>query len=214
MLLTPTSVRMNILGRDILFHNQKNKNWTHPYEYDGRGDLASSGCGIFSLCHAAEWLTGRDQDPNRWADFACTYGGRGDDGTDRPVLLHTLMTQNEAAGLGFRYEEDGLRNDDDTLYDFLLQERGVAFCNLRVGHIVTLVAARELNASRQVLAIDSVAESAAPKVNPHVHEVLPDTLISYTLRNDNGLLVGYGQSYAAFWVDADLPRDFNLLHRV
>ena len=119
-----------------------------------------------------------------------------------------------AERLGFRYEEDGLRNDLDTLYDLLLREECVSMCNLRVGHIVALVAAREQDGRKQVLAIDSYSESASEKVRDKVTEVLPGSEIVYEVKNDSGITVGQGVSYAAFWVDASLPRDFNLLYRI
>ena len=126
--------------------------------------------------------------------------------------MHALQVTGEAAKLGFRYEEDGLRNDLPTLYNFLLEGRGVSLCNLRVGHIVALVAAREKDHRKQVLAIDSYSESASDKVKQRVTEVIPGSEIEYQVKNNAGLIVGSGMSYAAFWVDADTPRDFNLLH--
>lgn len=208
------NTEMTILGRSFLYYNQHSKSWTHPYKWEGKGSLATSGCGIFSLCHAIQWLTGKRPSAEAWADFSKQNGGRGDDGTDRPALLHALQISGEAAKNGFFYEEDGLRNDTDTLYDFLLNERGVAFCNLRVGHIVTLVTAREKDGIRQVLAIDSCAESASEKVRDHVIEVLDGTAVTAPIRNASGLEVGQTTSFAAFWVEAKLPRDFNLLHRL
>ena len=205
----------SLLGREIAFFNQRSRDWTHLYQWENNGStLSNAGCGIFSLCHCAQWLTNREENPVFWADFSCQNGGRGDDGTDRPALLHALQVTGEAAKLGFRYEEDGLRNDLDTLYDFLRYERGVAMCNLRVGHIVSLVAARELYGRKQVLAIDSVCESSGEKVRDHVIEVVPGTEITCAVRNASGLCVGETTAYAAFWVDASLPRDFNLLHRL
>lgn len=213
--MTGRRTEIEVLGRKIAFFNQRSRDWTHLYQYENNGStLANAGCGIFSLCHLAQWLTGKEENPDFWADFSCQNGGRGDDGTDRPALLHALQVMGEAAKLGFRYEEDGLRNDLDTLYDFLRYERGVAMCNLRVGHIVSLVAARELYGRKQVLAIDSVCESSGEKVRDHVIEVVPGTEITCAVRNASGLCVGETTAYAAFWVDASLPRDFNLLHRL
>lgn len=211
---TGLSKEIQLEGRKITFFNQRNRDWTHPYAYQNTETLSSAGCGIFSLCHCAQWLTGDVQIPEKWADFSCANGGRGDDGTDRPALLHALMTTGMNTRLGFRYEEDGLRNDLDTLYDMLLRGEGVAMCNLRVGHIVSLVAAREKNGIRQVLAIDSYSESASEKVRDHVLEVIPGSEIVYPVKNAQGLVVGESTAYAAFWVEASLPRDFNLLHRI
>ena len=214
MLLTGTTKPITVLERNLIFFNQRSRDWTHPYPCHNEENLSSAGCGIFSLCHCAQWLTGDVQMPERWADFSCANGGRGDDGTDRPALLHALMETGMAERLGFRYEEDGLRNDLDTLYDLLLREECVSMCNLRVGHIVALVAAREQDGKKQVLAIDSYSESASEKVRDKVTEVLPGSEIVYEVKNGSGITVGQGVSYAAFWVDASLPRDFNLLYRI
>lgn len=214
MLLTGTTKGITVLERNLIFFNQRSRDWTHPYPCHNEENLSSAGCGIFSLCHCAQWLTGDVQMPERWADFSCANGGRGDDGTDRPALLHALMETGMAERLGFRYEEDGLRNDLDTLYELLLREECVSMCNLRVGHIVALVAAREQDGRKQVLAIDSYSESASEKVRDKVTEVLPGSEIVYEVKNSSGVSVGQGVSYAAFWVDASLPRDFNLLYRI
>ena len=214
MSITGISKEIMVQGRKITFFNQRNKEWSHPYAYHNAETLSSAGCGIFSLCHCAQWLTGHVQAPEKWADFSCANGGRGDDGTDRPALLHALMATGTNGLLGLRYEEDGLRNDLDTLYSFLLNGEGVAMCNLRVGHIVSLVAAREQDGVKQVLAIDSYSESAAEKVRDHVIEVLPGSEVTYAVKNASGLIVGESTAYAAFWVEASLPRDFNLLYRL
>lgn len=214
MTITDVSKEILVNGRKLTFFNQRNRNWTHPYAYGDRGTLSSAGCGIFSLCHASQWLTGYVQPPEKWANFSCANGGRGDDGTDRPALLHALMATGMNTLLGFRYEDDGLRNDVDLLYSFLLNGEGVALCNLRVGHIVTLVAARQHNGVHQVLAIDSYSESADARVCDHVCEVIPGSDVTYAVANAQGISVGLGTGYAAYWVDAALPRDFNLLYRL
>lgn len=214
MNITDVSKEILVEGRKITFFNQRNRGWTHPYAYENEGTLSSAGCGIFSLCHAAQWLTGQVQTPEKWANFSCANGGRGDDGTDRPALLHALMATGMNSLLGFRYEEDGLRNDVEFLYSFLLNGEGVALCNLRVGHIVTLVAARQQDGKRQVLAIDSYSESADARVRDRVCEVIPGSDVTYSVSNVQGIAVGLGTAYAAYWVDASLPRDFNLLHQL
>ena len=96
----------------------------------------------------------------------------------------------------------------------LLAGAGVAFCNLRVGHIVCLIAARETKRGVEVLAIDSYSESASDKVRDYVTEVVEGSEIVWPVRNADGLEVGTTVSYGAFWVDGLLPRDFNLLHRL
>ncbi len=207
-MLMQKTMPMNILGRNITFFNQRSAEWTHPYEYEGHGTLKSSGCGIFALCHCVQWLTGKVPIAEELADFAVTFGGRGDDGTDRPLLLHTLMAHNKAAELGFRYEEDGLLNNHELLYNFLKEERGVSMANIRVGHIITFVAAREADGEKQLLVIDSHSESVDPRVIHGVRESLPGTLLTWHEE------AGCRQSCAAFWVGLSMARDFNLLHRI
>ena len=216
MLYTGKSRPITVLGRELTFYNQRCRDWTHPYEWkQGDGDnLSNAGCGIFSLCHAGQWLTGRVFDPEAWADFSCLHGGRGDDGTDRPGLLHGLMAAGRAEELGFRYEEDGLRNDTDTLFAFLRDGRGVSLCNLRPGHIVCLVSAREREGVPEVLAVDSYSESASDRVKDAVTELIPDTEILWPVRNASGLVTGSSVSFAAFWARLSTVRDFNLLHRI
>lgn len=214
MNITGKTKKITLGERTLILHNQRCKEWTHPYPYKDHGNLSNSGCGIFALCHAAQWLTGHCPDAEHLADFSVREGGRGDDGTDRPALLHALMLRGENVPLGFTYHEDGLRNDLETLYTHIAVEKGAALCNLRVGHIVALVAAREVDGKRQLLAIDSYSESASEKVRDYVQEVLPDSQIDYLVKNANGLVVGENSCYAMFWVDAALPRDFNLLHRI
>ena len=210
--MTGKTKELTVLGKNMLFMNQRCKEWTHPYAYQDDEDLASAGCGIFSLCHAAEWLTGVRQDPAYWADFSCANGGRGDDGTDRPALLAALMASGDAGKLGFRYDGDGLRNDLDPLFDGLLNGKCVAMCNLRVGHIVALVAARNVDGERQVLAIDSYSESGSDKVKSGVREVIEGTEIDFPIRNERGLEVGHATHYGAFWVKLEQVRDYNMMH--
>ena len=204
---------MVIAQRAITFFNQHSPEWTHPYAYNGRGTLHTSGCGIFALCHGIQWLTGMVQDPCALADFSCTHGGRGDDGTDRPALLQVLENTRKAASFNFHYNGDGLRNDLDALHDLLLTKQGIALCNLRRGHIVVLVDARIRQDAIELLAIDSATESTSERVRDHVTEVVPGTEIISDVYNDAGLKVGETVSYAAYWVDGHTPMDFNLLHK-
>ena len=217
MLLKPTGKVMEVAyeRRALLFMNQRCRDWSYPYDYvtSPNETLSSAGCGLFSMCHAVEWMHGIRFNPERLSDFARQKGGRGDDGTDRPELLHALMAHGEAAKMGFRYEEDGLRNDLPTLWEHISQKKGVSLCNLRVGHIVTLVDSRIVDGEKQYLAIDSYSESAAEKVRDHVREIVPQSEVIADLRNKQGLITGQGISYGMFWVNGDLPRDFNLLHK-
>ncbi len=215
-MLQKTGTEMEIVyeGRTLRFLNQRNKGWTYPYDYitSPNETLSSSGCGLFSLCHAVEWMHGIRLDPERLSDFARQKGGRGDDGTDRPEFLHALMIHGEAERMGFRYEEDGLRNDLDTLWEHISNKKGVSLCNLRVGHIVALVDSREVNGEKQLLAIDSYSESAAEKVRDHVRKIIPQSEVIADVLSKDGFITGQTIQYAMFWVTASLPKDFNLLH--
>lgn len=210
--MTGKTKEIIVNGRTLCFFNQRCRDWTHPYAYQNDENLSSAGCGIFSLCHLLQWLTGSVQSPENWADFSCANGGRGDDGTDRPALLAALMASGDAAKFGLRYEGDGLRNDLDPLFEGLLQHKCVSMCNLRVGHIVALIDARIIDGEKQVLAIDSYSESAAEKVRNGVREVIPGSEITWPVRNEKGLQVGTSTSYAAFWVRLEQVRDYNMMH--
>ena len=212
--ITGKTKEILISGHHLTFCNQSHAGWTHPYPWQGRGDLHSSGCGIFSLCHAAQWLTGSEQAPEFWADFSVQYGGRGDDGTDRPALLHALMAQGCAEALGFSYQEDGLLNDQEALWRHMYEEHGAAFCNLRVGHIVTLADARVLSGERQYLVIDSASESSSERIRDALREMVPGTEIIKQQSNASGLITGYSRTWGCYWVAASQPKDFNLLHRI
>lgn len=199
--------------RTLRFLNQRSREWTHPYEYPPHpgGTLTSSGCGIFSACHAAEVMSGKRVSPELLADFSCREGGRGDDGTNRPKLLAAMQEKGLAASYGFRYDGDGLLNDHESLWK-TMQEGGCALCNLRVGHIVTLIAAREQNGERQLLAMDCHSESGDERVRDHVIEVVETSAVVSPITNQRGLVTGYQVNYGLFWVPLSLPRDFNLLH--
>ncbi len=216
-MLKKAGPEMEILyeGRTLRFLNQRSKDWSYPYDYiTSPGEtLSSAGCGLFSLCHAVEWMHGIRLSPERLSDFARQKGGRGDDGTDRPALLHALTIHGEAAIMGFRYEEDGLRNDLDALWEHIAQKKGAALCNLRAGHIVALVESRIAGGEKQFLAIDSYSESDAEKVRDHVREIVEQSEIVADVINKDGLVTGQGIHYAMFWVAAGLPKDFNLLHK-
>ena len=105
-----------------------------------------------------------------------------------------------------------MRNDLETLLVHLLEHRGVALCNLRVGHIVSLLDAREADGEVQALALDSYSESMEEKIRPHVREIVPQSAVDTLVRNDAGLVVGQRRQYAMYWVDTAIVRDFNLLH--
>lgn len=213
MNITGMTKEMNCFGRTLRFCNQKSREWTHLYEYEGNGsDLHDAGCGVFALVHAIEWMHGIRLDPNEVAEVSVTVGGRGDDGTDRPAMLQGMMDCGFAKKNGFRYDGDGLLNDHELLWRHMAAGNA-ALCNLRVGHIVALLDAREVNGQRQLLAMDSVAESAHEKVKNHVRGLVPGTEITYPVYNSADEIVGYGESWALFWVDAELPKDFNLLHK-
>lgn len=201
-------------GRQLRYLNQACRQWTHPYNYlNGTETLSGAGCGIFSLCHAVEWMHGLRLAPEEVADFSMANGGRGDDGTDRPALLHAMMATGMGPRIGLAYHEDGLRNDLEALWTHITSGSGTALCNLRVGHIVAVLDARVQAGERQLLIIDSIAESAGEKVRDHVREVIPQSMTLRHALNAQGLCVGQSGQYAMFWVDANLPKDFNLLYK-
>jgi hypothetical protein len=200
--------------KTISLHNQRSRLWTHPYDYrkPPTATLCDSGCGIFSIVHAVEWMHGIKVDPESLADFSCAHHGRGDDGTDRPALLDDMMAEGLAARYGFVYEHDGLRNDLESLWKHLAQKEGTALCNLRVGHIVTLIDAREIAGRRQVLAIDSNSESKDTRICDDVFECDYNSAILCGVYNSSRALVSHEIFYAVYWAALDIVRDFNLLH--
>lgn len=202
-------------GKTIRFLNQRSEEWTHLYEYpaDPGSNMHNAACGIFSVCFAAEKMTGKRIDAEELADFSCLEGGRGDDGTDRPALLTALEKHARSREYGFRYDGLGLQNDHDKLWD-VLKSGGCALCNLRPGHIVCLVEAREVNGEKQVLVIDSYSESADKRITDQVREVIPESQVVSLIRNDSGLVTGYQISHGMFWVPLTLPRNFNLLYPI
>lgn len=203
-------------GKDLTVFNQRSRLWTHPYDYvtPYKETLSNAGCGIFSICHCGQWLTGKTFEPDELAEFSMANGGRGDDGTDRPALLSAMMEKGIAQEYGFRYEFDGLRNDKDTLWAHLTRRQGVALCNLRVGHIVSLVDARVADGENQVLVIDSYSETLDDRISPVVREIMPDSAIITPVYNAKNTLLGFRRQYALYWAACDTIRDFNLLYGV
>ena len=211
---TGKTIELTFEGRPLKLCNQRCRAWTYPYAYlDGDENLSQAGCGIFSIVNASRWLTGVFHAPEELAQFSVSHGGRGDDGTDRPALLQAMMDTGLNREYGFSYHGDGLRNDLDTLYTHLLHGNA-ALCNLRVGHIVALIGAREKDGVRQVLATDPYSESMDSRVADHVTEVIPGSEIVSAVQNAHGLDVGLQRSYAMFWAELAIVRDFNLLYRL
>ena len=214
--VTGKSVLIPFNGRELKLYNQRSLLWTEvPYPFpvsERDGNLKTSGCGVFSTCEVIEFFSGERVRPEALADFAMKNGARVEDGTDRPVLLKAMQEQGLCDKYGFEYRLDGHLNDHEKLWDCILGG-GAALCNLRAGHIVALAACRERQGEKQLLALDCYSESADSRVSPYVREVLPQSLIEYSVLNDGGVLVGCSQSYGAFWVPLELPRDFDLLYR-
>lgn len=214
MRLTGKTMKIPFRGRDITYYYQACNAWTHPYPYleQGSETLSTSGCGIFALCHAMEWIGGNHPPPAELADFSLRHGGRGDDGTDRPSLLSAMMQTGLAGQWGFAYREDGLLNGTDALFDHLYTGKGVALCNLRAGHIVALLEARVIDGQKQVLVIDSVAESAHDSIRDRVCEVIPQSETIRANMNKQGITVSVSHQYAMFYTEACLPFDYNLMY--
>ena len=194
--------------------NQRCRQWTHPYEWKHNGStLTNAGCGIFAIANAAWYLGGQTVVPEELADFSCAFGGRGDDGTDRPQLLAAMEEKGLAKKHGFSYAFDGLRNDLEALFSQLLLG-DAALCNLRVGHIVALVGARKINGEQQVLAADPFSESADERVRNAVRECIAGSEVVSPLLNAQGLACGWQVTHALFWASLSTVKDFNLLHRL
>ena len=214
MQITGTTREITYDGRSILFMNQRCRDWSHPYACIGESEtMSNAACGIFSIAHASQWMTGKPVDAVALADYACACGGRGDDGTDRPVLLWQLQESGRAAEMGFRYERGGHMNNTDLLFEHI-KVGNTAICNLRIGHIVAIVKSRIVNGEKQLLAIDSYSESSSDRIKDHVREIVPNTEIVTAIKNREGLLVGCQVTHAMFWVPASLARDFNLLYNL
>ncbi|MBQ3078398.1 MAG: hypothetical protein IJC48_00180 [Clostridia bacterium] len=215
MCITGKTGYVEYQGKKWRFLNQRSRDWTHPYEYppEPGGTLTNSGCGIFGACFAVQKMCGKEICVEALADFSCANGGRGDDGTDRPMLLKAMQEKGLAKEYGFQYNFDGLLNDHDALWNTML-EGGCALCNLRVGHIVALVDYREVNGEKQLLVIDSHSESADSRVTNFVREVVDGSEVIYETKNEAGLVTGSQTVYGMFWVPLSLPKDFNLLHPV
>ncbi len=202
------------MGKPLILCNQRCREWTHPYEYQGNGSmLCNAGCGIFSVIHAAHFFGKDPCTPEELADFSCKYGGRGDDGTDRPALLAAMEAHGLAKDCGFSYHGDGLRNDLPVLAHHL-EGGNAALCNLRVGHIVTLIGYRVHDGEEQVLAADPYSESIDSRVLPAVREVIPGSEVVSPIRNADNLICGWQTSYALYWCALATVRDFNLLHKI
>lgn len=212
-IITGKELHARILERDMVIFNQHSSDWNHVYNHpvDPFDTLKTAGCGIFSICHAVEWLTGRLLDPNELAEFSMNNAGRMYDGTNRPALLKAMQTSGMAQKNGFSYSYDEPGNDPDELYRHIVN-RGVALCNLRKGHIVCLVAARTVKDVRQLLAVDSHPSCVSNVQYESILEVLNDCYIVYETKNSSGVVTGVSAQAAAFWVDVRSAFDYNLLY--
>ena len=214
MEITGKTIEFNYENRLLKLCNQRCRDWTCPYGYlENDNTLSHAGCGIFSIVNASQWLTGVFHEPDNLAQFSMDHGGRGDDGTDRHVLLQAMQDTGLACEFGFSYQGDGHRNDLPVLYEHLINGNA-ALCNLRPGHIVALFSARETDNVRQVLAADPYCESMDSRVAGHVCEVIPGSEIVSACQNERGLTVGWQRTYAMFWAELAIVRDFNLLYRL
>ncbi len=214
---TPKERLFNYKGKTLRLLNQSCPEWTHPYAYAGEGgdpgeNLHDSGCGVFATAHLIDWVAGEKIDVEELADFSSANGGRGDDGTDRPNLLSAMQNAGRLTEYGLRYDFDGLLNDHGALWDTMISG-GCALTNLRVGHIVALVDAREVQGEKQLLVIDSSRDSMNPSVRTEVREVVPGSETVAEYRNARGVRTGMDEHYQMFWVPISLTSDFNLLHK-
>ncbi|MBQ8082288.1 MAG: hypothetical protein IJ240_10390 [Clostridia bacterium] len=209
---TGKSIQVHYLGKCLRLYNQRCRDWSHDYGYLGsQATLSNAGCGIFSIANAVSWMSGMDIDVDVLAQFSIENGGRGDDGTDRPALLHAMSQFGLATAYGFSYHEDGLRNDLDVLFEHL-NNGGTGLGNLRVGHIVALLSARILGDERQILAADPYSESADERICNQVRECVRASAVVSAILNDQNQEVGFRETYALYWVPLSQVHDFNLLH--
>ena len=211
---TGLTVSVPVGERVLTVYNQRNKRFTHPYcdEANPDGNLSSSGCGIFSCCELIEFMSGKTVSPEDMADFSCRVGGRDETGTNRPMLLKGIVDNGLDAEYGFNYVPADLSNDHDALWA-ALTSGGCAMCNLRTGHITSLIGAREVGGEKQVLVLDCHSESADERVAPFVREVLPESAVTCPVRNEAGVITGYNTTYAAFWVPLTLCKNFNIINK-
>lgn len=211
---TGKTVYVTLMGKKLRLCNQRCRAWTSPYGYQGSKEtLSNAGCGLFSIAHAVCFMNGKEIDVDALSRFSMENGGRGDDGTDRPALLHAMQEKGLAKEFGFSYHEDGLRNDLNTLYAHLAQGN-TGLGNLRVGHIVALLAVREKDGEQQILAADPYSESDDERIADHVRECIEGSEIVSETLNANGLRVGYRTHYALYYVPLTQVHDFNLLYRL
>lgn len=208
----------NYNGKELRLCNQSCPEWTHMYNYPGipreeNDNLHDAGCGIFSMSHLIDWVTGEKNDVDELAQFSMDNGGRGDDGTDRPMLLKAMQEAGRLTAIGLRYDFDGLCNDHDALWQ-TMEEGGCALTNLRVGHIVAVVDHRLKDGERQLLIIDSSRDSVHPSMRGDIREVVPGSEIYAQYINRNGVRTGGGEHYAMYWVPITRTSDFNLLHKI
>lgn len=205
-------------GKTLRLCNQSCPEWTHMYNYPGipreeDDDLHRAGCGIFSMIHLIDWISGRKDDPDELAQFSMDNGGRGDDGTDRPMLLKAMQEAGRLTELGLRYDGDGLLNDHEALWANL-QAGGVALTNLHVGHIVAIVDHRIQDGQRQMLIMDSARDSMHPAVRNNIREIIPQARVCARYQNDYGVVTQEGYHYGMFWLPITQAQDFNLLHKI
>ena len=205
-------------GKQLRLCNQSCPDWTHMYNYPGipieeDDDLHRAGCGIFSMIHLIDWLTGEKDDPDELAQFSMDNGGRGDDGTDRPVLLKAMEEAGRLKKVGLHYAGDGHQNDHELLWENM-EEGGVALTNLRVGHIVAVVDHRIVDGERQLLIMDSARDSMHPSVRNNISEVIPQSRVCARYKNMRGVVTQEGYHYGMFWVKLEQTSDFDLLHKI
>lgn len=218
MVYTGKSQLIHYRGKELRLLNQSSTEWTHPYGYpyipsEADDNLHDAGCGIFSVAHLIDWRTGEKIDVEELADFSCATGGRGDDGTDRPMLLAAMEREGRLKKVGLRYDGDGLLNDHEALWA-TFEAGGCALANLRVGHIVALVDHRVVDGERQLLVMDSSRDCVHPAVWGKVCEIVPEAEVCAEYLSRRGVHTGEARYYAMYWVPLELPSDFNLLHKI
>ncbi|MDO4547031.1 MAG: hypothetical protein Q4D04_02935 [Clostridia bacterium] len=213
--LTGKRYSARVLGRDVILFNQHSSEWDFVYNHpvDPFDTLKTAGCGIFSICHAVEWMTGKIIDPIELARFSMLNGARMYDGTNRPKLLMAMQRSGLAERYGFSYRGTGPQNGEDELFGHISQG-GAALCNLRVGHIVAVVAARNMNSGRELLIIDSHPTTRSNAQYEAIKQAEGDAFIVYETINGSGAVTGVSAQASAFWVSASAPFNYDLMHPI
>ena len=80
MNVTGKSIAVTYRGTNYTLYNQRCREWTHPYAWQGKGTLTDSGCGVFSIANAVCFLGGERVKPEELPE----EGSEAETATDFP----------------------------------------------------------------------------------------------------------------------------------